>query len=381
LHEAIRQYALAHLEETPNEYLRACDAHSAFYLEFAAAHETALKSAQQPAAAQEMLTELDNLRAAWAWALRRENFSALGLAIRAFGWFFEVSGLIHEGIEHFEPLICALQAEPEHPAWQVLGNALTQQALLCFRKGHFDRAQRQLEQGLEIFRAHAERTFLTDALIYLGVIMHLEGELDRSQSLFEEGLACAQAAGYDWLAAYALYNLGYLASLRGQYAQGRAQMEEGMAMWRKLGDPHSIALGLNYLTPTLVHLGEYDQARAFLLESLELCQRAGTRWGMGTAYRCLGFVAMAQGDLHQAEARYHQALETFGDYIVGWDIAKTLVLLGEVNLLADNLAQAQTILADTLQLTREIHPIPLMLDALLGLARLQLCVAPARIIG
>lgn len=54
--------------------------------------------------------ELDNARAAWAWALERENFAALAAAARAFGWFFEVSSLIGKGIEHFESLVCALRA-------------------------------------------------------------------------------------------------------------------------------------------------------------------------------------------------------------------------------------------------------------------------------
>jgi len=379
LHQVIRQYSLAHLQETPSRFVQSRDAHSAYYLNFAAAREGALKSAGQLQAVQELAGELDNLRAAWAWALERENFAALAGVTRAFGWFFEVSGLIHEGIEHFESLVCALRMLPEHPERQrALGQALAQQALLLFRKGHFERAQILLEQALQVLRPLGEQTQLPDALIYLAVIVHLNGEIERAQTLFEEALACAQLAGDAWVTAYAIYNLGYIAGLQGQYARGRAQMLEGLGIWRELGDPHSIALGLNYLAPILVKLNCYDQARGYLESSLELCRQSGNRWGMGTAYRHLGLVEMRDGKLAQAEMFFQQALETFGDYIVGWDIAQTKIYLGELNARGGDLANAEKIWLESLRLAREIHSAPLLLDALLELANLIKDAAPAR---
>jgi predicted ATPase/transcriptional regulator with XRE-family HTH domain/Tfp pilus assembly protein PilF len=382
LHEAIRQYAMAHLDEEPFRCLETCDLHSAYYLQFAAEREWALKSARQQQVVAELVREMDNLRAAWAWAIEREKFALVAPAVRGLGWFFEVSGLIHEGIEHFEPLVRALKAKPEKPIGQrALGQALTQQGLLCFRKGHFERAQRLLAQGLATLRPLGDPTLLTDALIYLGVIVHLRGDLEYSQVLFEEGLACAQPVAYEWFAAYAIYNLGYIASLRGQYARGRAQMFKGLAIWRRVGDPHSMALGLHYLAPTLVKLGSCDQARAFLQEALELCQQSGNRWGMGTSYRHLGLVEMAQGNLMQAQSFFQRALETFGDYIVGWDIARTLIFLGETFLRAGDLDKAETVLAESLRLSCEIDSTPLMLDAILDLAELRMPREPERAYG
>lgn len=379
LHQVIRQSALAHLAETPARALDTRDAHSAYYLRFAAAREGALKSARQQAVVQEFTRELDNVRAAWVWALERENFAALGAAGRAVCWFFEASGLVHEGIEHFEPFVRALQAQSGNPAWQrVLGQALAQQALLCFRTGHFERAQDLLEQALQTLRPLGETEGLTDALIYLAVMTHLNGDIERARTLFEEALTYAQSAGDDWSAAYAIYNLGYLASLRGDYSRGHAQMMHGLSLWRELGDPHSIALGLNYLAPTLVKLNCHDQARAYLEASLALCQQSGNRWGMGTAYRHMGFVELARRNLPEAEALFHQALETFGDYVVGWDIARTLVYLGEVKILSDDFPHAQEVLLEGLRLARAIPSVPLLLDALLDLAGLEMGASPER---
>lgn len=372
LHEVIRQYALSYLEEDAEKNLETHNMHSSYYLNFVAEREMALKSARQRYAVQEILGEMDNLRAAWSWMFQREMFEEGCKAIRSLGWFFEVSGLIHEGIEHFEPLVRTLKAKPVSPAYQrILGEACTQQGILCFRKGLYKRAVLLMEESVSLLRPLGDTGLLVDALVYLGIIMHLNGEMARSQSLMEEGLSYAQDPRYEWFAAYAIYNLGYIASLRGNYLQGREQMMEGLTIWRRLGDPHSIALGLNYLVPTLVTLGDYDEARMYLQESLELCQASNNRWGMGTAYRHLGLVARAQGDLDEAQSFLHKSLNTFGDYIIGWDISQTLIVLGETIALTGDYPKAEELLLTALRLARDIHSAPLMLMALAGLAQFE----------
>jgi tetratricopeptide (TPR) repeat protein len=360
---------LSHLEQASGKYFETNDAHSSYYLNFAAEREMSLKSARQRYAVQEILGEMDNLRAAWSWMFRRETFDEGCKAIRSLGWFFEVSGLIHEGIDHFEPLVRMLKAKPAFQ--RVLGEACTQQGILCFRKGLYERAVSLMEESVSLLRPLGDTGLLVDALVYLGIIMHLNGEMDRSQALMEEGLSYAQNPKYEWFAAYAIYNLGYIASLRGDYTQGREKMMKGLVIWRRLGDPHSIALGLNYLVHTLIKLGCYDEARASLQESLELCKMANNRWGMGTAYRHLGLVAKAQGNLDEAQAFLHKSLDTFGDYIVGWDISQTLIFLGETTTLTGNHPEARELFLTALRLARDINSAPLMLMALAGLAQLE----------
>lgn len=373
LHEVIRQFALSYLDQDAAQHDEARDAHSRYYLQFAADREKSLRSAPQQQAARELLNELDNLRAAWIWAIRREQFLLLGSSVRSLGWFFEVTGLIREGIDQFEPLVRVLKARPQnHEAQWVLGFTLTHQGMLYFRRGLFDQAQARMEQSLSILRSLGRQNLMTDVLVYLGIVMHLNGDIELSQTLMEEGLACAQAAGDDWFIAYAIYNLGYIASLQGRYAEGYPQMRDGMAIWRKLGDPHSIALGLNYLGPTLVRLGRFEEAETSLQESLQLCRESGNRWGMGTAYRYLGLAKMAQGHLDDAQELFRRSIETFGDYILGWDIAKSSIYLGDAIRLSGNQCESKRVYLEALRLSREAESIPLMLESLAGLAQLAL---------
>jgi tetratricopeptide (TPR) repeat protein len=82
---------------------------------------------------------------------------------------------------------------------------------------------------------------------------------------------------------------------------------------------------------------------------------------------------MARGDLGEARSLLNKSLETFRDYIVGWDIARSYTYLGEVALQSGERTEARTIYLQALSLANEARSIPLVLDALAGLADIDSC--------
>lgn len=372
LHEVIRQYALAHFECDP-QALEVRDRYCEYYLTLLKQSEQALKSAAQYATIRTMAIEMYNVRAAWLYALQQKKFQLIGQALRSFGWLCDIAGWLQEGIEQIEPVIQALrlhEADEEHI--KILGNALANQGLLYFRKGQFNQAHAVWQESLAILQPIGDAGLLTVPLIYNGILAHLFGDIAQARGLIEEGLACARAAGDEWFQAYALYNQGYIASLTGHYAEGYEQMLAGLASWRAFGDPSSIALGLNYIAPTAIKLGYVDQAQAYLQESLSLCMEVGDRWGLGTAYRNLGLTALAKGDPSEAQSLIRKSLDIFGEYIVGWDIARSLTYLGDAIFMTGELSKAEEIYLEALRVAVEVRSTPVALDAVVGLARLQL---------
>jgi predicted ATPase/transcriptional regulator with XRE-family HTH domain len=371
LHEVIRQYALSHLDDHPNKF-STYERHCVYYLTLLSHQERSLKSAPQQDAIRLLTDEIDNIRAAWAWAIGQNNFALLEKAGRALGWYFEIAGLYREGIEQLELLVRALKASPQADQWpRVLGLAFIHQALLTFRKGEFDRAQELYEESITILRPIGDQKLLADALIFLGIIQHLQGDFELARSSMLEGLDCARAGNDRWFEAYAIYNLGYLDSLKGKYAEGYEQMMAGLDMWRALGDPHYIALGLNFMVPTLNKLGLYEKARTFMQESIALCGQAKNRWGMGTAYRYLGLAYIAEGNYVEAQANIQKSLEIFGNFTIGWDIARSISYLGDIAWMSGDFSEAQNRYRDALQLSMEIRAFPIALDVLTGLASLK----------
>ena len=371
LHEVVRQYALAHLNDNPSN-IGTYERHCEYYLRLVGDREKSLKSAIQQDAIQQLTDEIDNIRAAWAWAISHKKFAQLGQAGRAFGWYFEIAGLLHEGIEQLEILVQCLKAEPQNNPWgRVLGLALVHQALLYFRKGEFENARKIYEESIATLRPVGDPSLLADGLIFLGIIQHHSGDYVRAKAVLEEGLVLAQAGKERWFEALAIYNLGYIASLLGGYSEGYEQMMAGLATWRALGDPHVIALGLNFLVPILIRLGLYEEAKAFMQESIALCEQTKNRWGMGTAYSFLGEVYIAEGQYIEAKIQLLKSLEIFSEYTTGWNIARSLTSLGHAARMAGEYIEARNNYLDALQVFMEAEALPIALEALLGLGYLQ----------
>lgn len=368
LHEVVRQYAHAHLAQTPEEE-QTRDRHSRFYLAMLRDRDTDLRSHLQRQTLAALMDEIDNLRAAWDWAVARGMFDAIAPALRSFGALFELSGWMEDGVELLEPVILAGRAAPDNPdRRRMQGEALVQQGLLLFRLGHFAQAQVRLRASLDLLRTFADPDLLVRPLLFHGIILFLDGELDESQALLEEMLTYARVTGDRWAEAYATYDLGYLAHLRGDHRAAYEQMCVGMSLWRAVGDPRYIALGLNYLSPAAIRLGKYREAEAFLQESLQLCQEEGDRWGTGTALRYLAVAALAQGDAARARALLHQSLDVHQGFVTGWDIASSLIHLGEVMLALGDVEGARDYYGQALSEAEAASSLPLAREARLGLA-------------
>jgi predicted ATPase len=373
LHQIVNQYALSRLSDSPQVEAEVRNRHCEFYLRLLDDSESALKSAEQQETIQQLTEEIDNIRAAWKWAIDQEKFTLLGPALRCYGLFLDIRGWSGEGIEQVEPVVQALRATPEDKERQkVLGQVLTQQGLFFFRLGDHRHALACLEESLTLLRPVGETALLVEPLVLGGIIKHLAGEFDLAHALLDEGLACARASGDQWYAAYALFNQGYTTVLAGRLDQGYQQMLDGLALWRSLGDPRFIALGLNFISPLTISLGRLDEAQAYLEESLALSMQVGDRWGMGTAFRFLGAAALARGDTDEAQLFINRSLDIFKGFVMGWDVASSLVYLGEATTSANDLPSARRHFLEALQLAVEVGALPLALDALLGLSRLLL---------
>jgi predicted ATPase/transcriptional regulator with XRE-family HTH domain len=91
LHEVIRQYALSYLSDD-SQWEAINDQYSVYYLGLIRDREKALKGASQREAMRELTNEIDNMRAAWSWAIMRENFGLIGQSLRSLGRFYEIGG-------------------------------------------------------------------------------------------------------------------------------------------------------------------------------------------------------------------------------------------------------------------------------------------------
>jgi predicted ATPase len=150
VHPILQQYAAEKLSADPQAEAQARDLHSAYYLTFLQQREGALKGAGQMAALAEIRADVDNVRAAWQWAIAQGRTTELQQAAHALWLFYEMRSLSEEGERAFARAVEVLEGRAG--ADVALGLALAFQGRLCLRRFCLEEGAEVLQKGLAILR-------------------------------------------------------------------------------------------------------------------------------------------------------------------------------------------------------------------------------------
>ncbi len=271
--EPVRQYALEHLEESP-DLAPARDRHARCFLWLASRSYDEVLSPGRGAWLELLETERGNFRGALAWS------------------FSGGSGEI--GLQ----LIAALRY-----FWSMRGN--------------LQEARRWLQQGL-----HAGGTKLSRARAWdtLGTTAIFQSDYDLAYELSEQSMALHREVGDSEGTASSLINLGFCATLgMKNIAALPDYMKEAERLKPLIRDPRMV--GFLILFQGLAHgiQGDLARARGLFAESLALHEKIGEVQGAGLAAALLGLVALAAGEDDEAATNFRSALpraREFGDGIL-----------------------------------------------------------------
>jgi predicted ATPase len=170
LHELLRQFASARLAEA-GEGERLGDRHLRHYLALAEQAAPELNRPQQREWLERLDRDLDNLRAALAWARERGN-GELGLRLAgALGRFWDMRSHVTEGRTWLEAALAGAVAAPARPR----AGALNAAGRLAFQQGDYEQAGTQYEEALALWRELGDQRGIAASLNYLGARPHGRG--------------------------------------------------------------------------------------------------------------------------------------------------------------------------------------------------------------
>jgi predicted ATPase/DNA-binding XRE family transcriptional regulator len=376
LHEVVRQFAAENLSKNIDEQIATQNRHSKYYLTSFGRADARMHSPAQREALAEWTAEMDNIRVAWNWAITQSEFGLIEETLRAFAMLYETRGLYQEGLDMLSRAIDRLEvlhgsSPADRTGQAALGHLLTNRALLTFRLGQHAEAQAMIERCLEILRPLNDTRLLVEPITYLGVVMSLTGDYARALDLVAEAREKALAVGDRVFAATSLSLHANFSRLTGQSGDQHARLQEAVAEWRAVGDPRFIAYGLNFLGQSALALGRFDEARKALEESVELNTSVGARWNLGHAFQGLGAVAQAQGEHRRAADLFLKAVDTFTELGGLFYIGQGLAQMGQSLFALGNDVEAERIWRESLRIAAEIRGIPVVLEALVGIASLR----------
>ena len=90
VHNVLRQYAAERLAASPDKHDQVYDRHCDTYTEFLHQQEEPIRKGKRQAA----LEEIDNLRAAWGWAIETRNIAAIKKSLYAFSYVVQHAILV-----------------------------------------------------------------------------------------------------------------------------------------------------------------------------------------------------------------------------------------------------------------------------------------------
>lgn len=300
LHELLRQYAEAHLGD---EAAALGEAHSVYYLRFVASLAPALKGGRQVEAARELAAELDNVRAAWDWAVARKRHTLIDAALETLRIYYDEGFTTNQtvGLEMLRSASAVF--DPQQPVyWRLRASA----AAILFRD---EGSRAELERCLEAARHdRAETAFCLFALAYTIAF----GDSDSLLALkcWQESCAGYRQLGEPYWVARNLVQIGFWSHMAGRYGDVGPALREGLKISQQIGDKAGMAITLMVLASEPERRGDNDENERILRESMALYTEIESRgWAAVIKSLLCLTVLIPRGDLEAARRLGEEALQ------------------------------------------------------------------------
>jgi hypothetical protein len=160
----------------------------------------------------EIEAELENIRAAWHWAIEHRNIAALEQSLESLYHFYYNRGLLQEGEEAFREAAESLEESV------TLAKLLARQGVFAWSLHHLDLSEEVSERSLAILARLGKPPDVV-ALINLACAPAMRGELDLAEQRNFELLEASRHIGNLWGMACALNNMGDIANARGAFGR------------------------------------------------------------------------------------------------------------------------------------------------------------------
>jgi predicted ATPase len=377
IHELMRQFGEERLNQSLENFERASECHAHFYAAFLEAAGTLLFS-QQHSFLLQCRPEMDNLRMAWRWMVKRCDIDAIGRTAIPLYWIAQYESNYFEGAAMLQSAVDRLRASPgEREAEYLLVAILPYLAWLELRLGRIDETERScndcraLQQRLHSLPL---ASWGSSALAILSIIATIRGNYGLAEQLALEELAQIERDQY-WLnfpvARYAFANA---AIAQGRLDPAQRAIGEAIAMCDKLHEQWFKA----YCYTTLGNIehtrSNPKRALAHYQTAYTLREQFNDKEGMAVALTRMGEIALEKGDVAAAKQQFEESLSLYHDLNDRGGLATVHKGLGDVACADSQFAAAAHDYCNALQITCDIHYLALIFSLLLSIANLFLCI-------
>jgi predicted ATPase/DNA-binding CsgD family transcriptional regulator len=310
LHELLRQFAQEQ-HEMMHDAAYTHGLHSAYYL--------ALLDAAQP----DLRHDLENMRAAWLWALETGDHARAEVTLMALyhlyahdGRFLEVRNLLEDALGY-----AGLPAMLRRRLHDLRGSA-------HFALGDFDSAITDFNRVFDEAKAAGDEDWQRMTLVALGKVYRRAERHEDAKRALNAAITQARAQDDQKTTARALYHLGTVYWSEGENQPALACHREAHDIAQRLGLRDLTATqALHGLGEALLYAGEPSKAHESFLAAYEIASSISNLDQIAENLEMIGWAllgTMGLGDNRGAAEYFHRALEFSEKAQMSWHTACTL---------------------------------------------------------
>ncbi len=372
IHELLRQYAQARLEAAPDESFRIHDLHSAYYARFLHERHNDLNAGRQRDAVQEIEADIDNIRAAWSWAVEHSRVEAIDQAADPLNMLCGFQSRFLEGIDAFEKATRMLDnGDPRRELCLArvlcaLGHVYSRAVLLEKAKAALERSWLLYSQhgvlpesgqevdprvvlgftyvfsgidiniaeqlGQDALRDHTlrdDRFNLAQAWALLSNVARLQGKYEEARQYAQHGYDCTVSTGDVFIGAYCLQFWAWASQLLGDTADAKRRFQASFSIKKDFRDPKGMAETLTNLGRIALLEGDNAEARRCYEQARTLYHNLGDKVGLATSLEGMGNSARAIGHYGEARRYLREALQVAREHTAA-HIPSIFVGIGEL---------------------------------------------------
>ena len=304
--EIIREFAREKLIEA-TEAGRIQERHLEYFLELAEEAEKELRGLNQVAWMNRLEREHDNLRAALAWCVSKQNTKSALCLLSALSWAWFIRDHFNEMSNWFNKI----RLLPEIARYPVPhARLLNSMAQFFMFMGQSQYAKSLLEESRPVWLSLGSQgeTGLAEVLDKLGSLASWGRDYEAAQAFFEQSYKLFARHEYEWGMAFVMCHMGSIAISQGNRAEGQNRYKKSLAKFQALGDKFMIGYVLNGLGHLARYSNDYASAGEYYEQLLETARLLNGRFILADAYYGLAWISLHQGDYRAARERFEKSL-------------------------------------------------------------------------
>jgi predicted ATPase/class 3 adenylate cyclase len=288
--ETIREFAAERLADG-HEAEDVARRHAEHFTAFAEQLEPELT--QSAGAVDQMEHDHDNLRAALAWAIDRDE-ADISLRLAYATWrFWQLRSHLREGRMWFDRLL-ALPAAAARTGARAKG--LTGAAGIAYWQNDYPSATAWYEEAESIYREIGDRHGVADAIYNLGSMAAIRGDMEAVGAAFAEGKILARDLGDAGLLLRFLEAEGYTAFMSDDLETARTVLDEALAMAEASDDAFAVATSHHTVGQVARLQGRLDDAAVHYRSAIAVASRIGDTVALTEPLQGLAAVLIAGDD-------------------------------------------------------------------------------------